>query len=90
MNKKCIITKYDLQRVKALKRLLIKDHICAENLDKIEVLIKEFKLLKQQVIPVFHMDKVIAIVIPVLTVFLGYFMQDKSITDWRIFLQCLF
>ena len=91
INKKGVISTYDMERLKSLRRLFIKENICFDSIEKIQIIIDELICLKHQVIPFYDICKFIVnplviVFIPCLTVFLDHFTQPEDIRIQAAFL----
>lgn len=91
INRKGVISTYDMERLKSLRRLFIKENICFDNVEKIQIIIDELIYLKHQVIPFYDIGKFIVnplviVFIPCLTVFLDHFTQPEDIRIQAAFL----
>lgn len=91
INRKGVISTYDMERLKSLRRLFIKENICFDSVEKIQIIIDELICLKHQVIPFYDICKFIVnplviVFIPCLTVFLDHFTQPEDIRIQAAFL----
>lgn len=91
INIKEIISTFDMERLKSLRRLFIKENICFDNVEKIQIIIDELIYRKHQVIPFYDIGKFIVnplviIFIPCFTVFLDHLTQFKNIRIQAAFL----
>lgn len=91
INRKGVISTYDMERLKSLRRLFIKENICFDSVEKIQIIIDELICLKHQVIPFYDICKFIVnplviVFIPCLTVFLDHFTQLEDIRIQAAFL----
>lgn len=59
INRKGVISTYDMERLKSLRRLFIKENICFDSVEKIQIIIDELIYLKHQVIPFYDIGKFI-------------------------------
>lgn len=84
INNKKVISTFDKERLKSLRRLFIRENICFDDVDKIQIIIDELIYLKHQVIPFYDVGKFIVnpfviIFVPFLTVFLDHLTQPEDI-----------
>lgn len=91
INSKEVISTFDMERLKSLRRLFIKENICFDDVEKIQIIIDELIYLKHQVIPFYDIGKFIVnplviIFIPCLTVFLDHLTQPEDIRIQAVFL----
>ena len=89
INRKGVISTYDMERLKSLRRLFIKENICFDSVEKIQIIIDELIYLKHQVIPFYDIGKFIVnplviVFIPCLTVFLDHFIQPDLATLYQV------
>ncbi|MFP5527196.1 hypothetical protein ACLGL1_01775 [Peptococcus simiae] len=83
-NAEKIITKNDLLRVKYLKRLLIREKICVDDTEKIQVIIEDIKEKKYQLskdLKTFFVEPMGVMAIPVLLVVFDNIIVNKSTVD---------
>lgn len=91
LNSKAVISTFDMERLKSLRRLFIRENICFDDVEKIQIIIDELIYLKHQVIPFYDIGKFIVnplviIFIPFLTVFLDHLTQPEDIRIQAAFL----
>ena len=94
INSKKIINDFDVERLKSLKRILIKESICFDNVEKIQLIIEELNYMKYQVFPVhdiirFIINPLVIIGIPFLTIFLENLIQHENIWIQAQFLSLI-
>ena len=75
INVKGVISTYDMERLKSLRRLFIKENICFDSVEKIQIIIDELICLKHQVIPFYDIGKFI--VNPLVIVFIPWQSYSK-------------
>lgn len=84
INSEEVISNFDMERLKSLRRLFIKENICFDDVEKIQIIIDELIYLKHQVIPFYDIGKfivnpIVIIFIPCFTVFLDHLTQPEEI-----------
>lgn len=94
LNSKKIISTLDKERLKSIRRLFIKENICFDDVNKVQIIIDELICRKKQVIPFYYIGKNIVnplmiIFVPCLTVFLDHLTQSMDILFQASFLSVL-
>lgn len=84
INRQEVISNFDMKRLKSLRRLFIKENICFDDVEKIQIIIDELIFLKHRVIPFYDIGKfivnpIVIIFIPCFTVFLDHLTQPEDI-----------
>lgn len=91
INNKEIISTFDIERLKSLRRLFIRENICFDDVEKIQITINELINLKKQIIPIYDIGKFIVnplmiIATSFLTIFLDHLTQSEDIRIQATFL----
>ena len=91
INNKEIISTFDMERLKSLRRLFIRENICFDDVEKIQITINELINLKKQIIPIYDIGKFIVnplmiIATSFLTIFLDHLTQSEDIRIQATFL----
>lgn len=91
INNKEIISVFDMERLKSLRRLFIRENICFDDVEKIQIIINELINLKKRIIPFYDISKFIVnplviIATSFLTIFLDHLTQPEDIRIQAAFL----
>lgn len=94
-NRKGFISDFDMKRLKSLRRLLIKENICFDDVEKIQIIIDELNCKKNKIIPFDDINKFMInplgiIIITGATIFLDHFTESGSIGEQSQFWIIIF
>lgn len=94
-NRKGFISDFDMKRLKSLRRLFIKENICFDDVEKIQIIIDELNCKKNKVIPFDDINKFMInplgiIIITGATIFLDHFTESGSTGEQSQFWVSIF
>lgn len=84
INNEDIVSDFEKEKLKSIRRLLKKENICFDDISKIQIIIDELNYLKHQAIPIqdirrYILNPLIIIFIPLSVVFFDHYTQPKGI-----------
>lgn len=85
-NRKGFISDFDMKRLKSLRRLFIKENICFDDVEKIQIIIDELNCKKNKIIPFDDINKFMInplgiIIVTGATIFLDHFTESGSMGE---------
>lgn len=94
-NRKGFISDFDMKRLKSLRRLFIKENICFDDVEKIQIIIDELNCKKNKIIPFDDINKFMInplgiIIITGATIFLDHFTESGSTGEQSQFWVSIF